>query len=327
MIAQVDRAYFKAAGPSAAQRFISYALFEGRPATTRGQFVNPAVFAYLKRIARRPPSSAPFKPIFILGVGRSGTTHIGRLLSVHPQTGFLNEPKALWHVIDPAEDVSGFYNRGSGRFVLDGSDVNPIAQQRAWSLYAHYARVVRAQRVVDKYPELTYRAQYLRALFPEAVLIAIVRDPGAVMGSIEAWNTRNSRGEENWWGVADSKWVQLWDQLAADDPVLSSAFPAGRSIQDDTQRALIEWVVGMRAIVDSPETGRPDLVIRYESLVANAKETVAQVLSACDLSLDQKTLAFADHETQDSTRSYPDADFGALTDEVARLKSALGYDT
>lgn len=323
MVAQIDRAYALTCGWRTARRVVSYGLFEGRPATTRGQLINPLVQAHLKLAAATGARRPPDRPIFILGVGRSGTTHLGRILSTHPLVGFLNEPKAMWHVVDRHEDVSGFYNREKGSFTYSRGDATEELQHRAWAVYNYYARATGAKRVVDKYPELTYRRDFLKALFPGAILIAIVREPAAVIESITRWNATHALGSEDWWGVGDSKWLRLTDQFVVADELLSAAVRS-ESLPHPAQRALVEWVVGMRALTTHIPGAAPDLILRYEDLAERPRESVTNVLNTSGLPVSRAVLDFAESQTNPAERPHS-ADFGLLDEEVQRLRSALGY--
>ena len=99
MVAQIDSVYWKTNLNRVPVRLLSYALFEGRPVTTRGQWINPLVFGHFKIVKWMPQLQRVKSPIYIIGTGRSGTTILGVILSIHRQVGFLNEPKALWHAI------------------------------------------------------------------------------------------------------------------------------------------------------------------------------------------------------------------------------------
>ena len=48
MIAQLNSHYIKTRPTKALTRLVSYAFFEGRPATTKGRWINPLVFSFLK---------------------------------------------------------------------------------------------------------------------------------------------------------------------------------------------------------------------------------------------------------------------------------------
>ena len=157
MVAQIDATYFKTRPTKAISRLMSYALFEGRPLTTRGQWINPLVFAHFAIEKRLPQIRRVEKPVFILGTGRSGTTILGVVLSMHREVGFLNEPKALWHAIFPEEDVIGNYSRGKAKYRLSVSDATMEVKRNAHRLYGAYLASVCSRRLVDKYPELIFR--------------------------------------------------------------------------------------------------------------------------------------------------------------------------
>ena len=109
MIAQLTPLYIKTRPAKLFSRLVSYALFEGRPLTTKGRWINPLVFSLLAMEKKLPQMRKVVKPIFIIGSGRSGSTILGTLLSMHRDIGFLNEPKAIWHTLYPYEDVIGNY--------------------------------------------------------------------------------------------------------------------------------------------------------------------------------------------------------------------------
>ncbi|MBO9523185.1 MAG: sulfotransferase [Nocardioidaceae bacterium] len=321
MVAQLDRQYLHLAGPGAGlRRAISYAFYEGRPATTRGQWFNPVVARVLRR-AEQAPAVPPDRPVFVLGTGRSGTTHLGRLLSAHPQVGWLNEPKLMWSRLVPGEDVSGFY-QPAGRFVLGPDDATAELRQAASAVLTSYLRTVRATRAVVKYPELTYRARFLEALFPDAVLVAIVRRPEDVVHSVAGWNARNAAGDEDWWGVGDRKWRQLCEQLAPADPLLAAVLDqAGDEPLTPGERAATEWVLGARALAEARAC--VDLRVRYDDLVADPAGTMRRVLAACGLDPDPRVLALAEASTVRGPHAAP-AGLGRLADAVAAVRGEVG---
>lgn len=77
-----------------------------------------------------------------MGSGRSGTTLLGTILSIHRQIGFLNEPKALWHSVFGQEDIVGSYFRGPSKVRLEEKDVTFHVQLAAQRIFGAYLSMV-----------------------------------------------------------------------------------------------------------------------------------------------------------------------------------------
>ncbi|MGD1917863.1 MAG: sulfotransferase, partial [Pleurocapsa sp.] len=88
MVAQIDNLYIKTSLSKTLSRLLSYGLFEGRPLTTKGQWINPLIFKLFAIAKKLPQLKKVRKPIFVIGTGRSGTTILGVVLSMHKQIGF-----------------------------------------------------------------------------------------------------------------------------------------------------------------------------------------------------------------------------------------------
>lgn len=287
MIARLDRDAVRLRPGVLPQRLLAWSLFEGRPVTTRGRFLNPLVFALARLLVHLPlEGSGADRPIFVLGTGRSGTTWLGKVLALHPQLAFLNEPKALWQVVRPDQDVLGSYASAPGRLTLTAADATPAVARRARRLHAAFARLTGARRVLDKYPEMLFRVDFLRAIFPGARFVVTVRDGAATARSIAAWSARHRvrRGarRHDWWGVDDRKWHALIDERVPDEPDLAPARDALRALTDDALRAALEWTVTMRAGLRL--RGAPDVgFVRLERLSAEPVTGLTELLDWCGL--------------------------------------------
>ena len=188
MVAQLDGLYLRLASGRALRRLIAYGLFEGRPVTTRGRWINPLVFAFAGLAKRSARTRAVERPLFVVGTGRSGTSILGTILSLHPDVLFLNEPKALWHAIHGGEDVIGSYASRPGRLALDARDATGEVVRAAHRVFGACLGLTGARRVLDKYPELLYRVEFVRAIFPDARFVLLVRDGWASARSIAEWS-------------------------------------------------------------------------------------------------------------------------------------------
>lgn len=271
---------------------MSYAFFEGRPVTTKGRWINPLVFSILKKVAANNSKYKPVKkPIFILGTGRSGTTILGIVLSMHREVGYLNEPKAIWHLIHPHEDVIGNYSQSNAKYRLTAEDATDQMQRRAAQMFGAYLTTTRSERLVDKYPELIFRVDFVRALFPDARFIFLVRNGWDTCQSIATWSKRlgvHRNGEKHdWWGVEDRKWRLLVEQLVETDSVLSQIADKVKHFERHLDRAAVEWIVtmqeGIRLIDTSPDCTH---LVRFEDLTAKPDETLSALCDFCELPTD-----------------------------------------
>jgi len=298
MIAQIDALYLKTRPLKGLSRLISYTLFEGRPLTTKGRWINPLVFSLFEIGKRLPQIKKVEKPIFILGTGRSGTTVLGVVLSMHKHVAFLNEPKAMWHSLYPNEDLIGSYSMEDARYKLDEEDATELIKKKAHCIYGAYLACTCSKRVVDKYLELIFRVPFVREIFPDAKFLFLLRNGWDTCHSIEHWSKRlgvKVKGEiHDWWGVNNRKWNLLISQVVADDPEFVNIINEIRTINDHQNMAAVEWIVtmkeGMKLIQNIPDYVH---MVRYEDLVANAEKTLLGVIDFCELPYDKKFFDYA----------------------------------
>jgi hypothetical protein len=304
MVAQFDSRFIRIAPERALSRLVGYTLFEGRPATTLGRWWNPVVFANLRYATRRPPARID-RPIFIVGMGRSGTTLLGRILAAHPDVGFLNEPKAMWHVTRRDEDIVGSYApMRAGRLYLDAGDAGPDTVDRCHALFSWYLRLSRSRRAVDKYPEMVFRPAFIRAIFPDARFLVAVRSPWSTVKSVSGWSATHGTDDADWWGIGDRKWHILWAQGVVGQGVNQDL--AALELADESDhfvRAAVEWVVTMRAAITLVNIDPLATLVRYETLALRPREVVSDILEFCQLAPSRRTEAYAAEIVSASDRS------------------------
>lgn len=329
MIAQLDPAFIRTAPGRATSRLVGYSFFEGRPATTRGQWWNPVVFGNLGLAAGRIGRGVD-RPIFIVGMGRSGTTLLGRILAAHPSVGFLNEPKAMWHVIRGDEDIIGSYAPPhTGRLYLCAEDASKDVSQRARALFSWYSRASRSKRVVDKYPELVFRHAFVRTIFPDARFLVAIRSPWSTFKSVAGWSDSHATKDADWWGVRDQKWEILWTQGVLHNSDNSDLVALDLARETDHHvRAALEWVVTMRDAISLANADPHAHVVRYDELVQHPRDQIRKALDFCELPASFRTEAYAstiisqqgDKNERDASSSHlPDALVSAIDDTQSRL--------
>jgi hypothetical protein len=124
-------------------------------------------------------------PILCVGSPNSGTTILGDALGSHPEVENRSEARVLW---DPQ-----FHTREGDTF-RDASDARPRDVRRLRGNFAWFQRVTGAKVVLNKHPENSLRIHYLMQIFPEALLIHIVRDGrAAVCSNFTAASTKPER--------------------------------------------------------------------------------------------------------------------------------------
>ena len=305
MIAQIDNDYWSYGLARTTRRFASYLLYEGRPLTTKGRFINPIVFSWLHVLAALRGNPLVDRPVFVTGLGRSGTTILGILLSLHRKVGYLNEPKALWHVIDPRQDINSNYSLSEGRFRLDASDVTVDIALRARRLFSRYLMLTGAERVVDKYPELIFRVGYVREIFPDARFIFITRNGADAVPSVVKWSERlgvkSGQHTDDWWGRNDIKWHYMRDQLILNDTAFKSVWLLASGDLDHANRAALEWIVTMREGLKQKRCF-PDAVVRlsYETLLSDPVGELERLQQQCDLVPDAAVVDYAKKRLYDN---------------------------
>lgn len=331
MLAQIDARYLRMRPWKLWSRLISYGLFEGRPLTTRGRWINPIVFVQFALLKRLPKIMAVREPVFILGTGRSGTTILGIVLSMHRDVGFLNEPKALWHAIHPFEDLIGSYTRNDSNYRLDRLDATNERRCTAHRLFAAYLASTFSKRVVDKYPELIFRVPFVKEIFPDAKFIFLVRNGWDTCHSIEGWSDRLGEqiGDEihDWWGVDRRKWYYLIDQLVPEYSDLAPYVDEMRAWKNQTDMAALEWILtmreGMRLEMEFPDSVKR---VNYEALCLHPRDEINNLADFLNLSSgDVKFLNYAESTLKSALPKPPFAINAIINEAFQVTMSKLGY--
>lgn len=331
MLAQIDFRYIRARPIKLLSRLLSYALFEGRPLTTRGRWINFFVFSCFSVIKRLPFTRSVEAPVFILGTGRSGTTILGIVMSMHRDVGFLNEPKALWNSVYSNEDLIGSYTLKEARYRLSREDASAGVVASAHKLFGAYLCTIFAQRVVDKYPELIFRVPFVREIFGDSRFLFLVRNGWDTCHSIDSWSRRlgakTDGGTHDWWGKDRRKWNFLIEQLIPEHPDLEIYAQEMKGWTRQADMAAVEWIVtmreGLRLIAEMP-----DVVMRvnYEGLCNAPTKSLTDISEFIGLSIDEVFLDYGEATLVPARGVKPfDLDQSIRAPFLETMK-ALGYD-
>ncbi len=298
MIAQLDADYIKTRPSKACSRLVAHLLLQGRPLTTSMRWLNPLLMAQYGLVKRLAMPRKVVAPIFVLGTGRSGTTILGKVLGMHRDLLFLNEPKALWHSACTLDDVMGSYQLGESRYTLDAQHADETTVIAIHRLYSYALLVTGSGRVLDKYPEIIFRVPFIKAIFPDAKMLFLVRNGYDALRSITTWSKRAGRdsvsGREDWWGLNNRKWKMLVRDVVAKDDALADRAEAIAGLARHEDMAAVEWVVTMRMGLRLMQK-QPGLLheVRYETLCREPQEVLRGVCDYCGLRGDPKFLTYA----------------------------------
>ena len=229
-------------------------------------------------------------------------------------------------MIDPRHDINCDYVKSGAVYRLEKSDVSPQSLMSANNIFCRYLSVVRATRLVDKYPELIFRevlgvlsvfselifrVDYLLELFPDAKIIFITRNGIDACRSIDLWSRRlgTSKGTdiEDWWGRNDCKWKYIVAQIINEDPEYEVVKSVANTDLDHLNRAAIEWIVTMREGFRQFNKYQDSIVkIRYEDITTYPDQEIAKLLTFCELSDDKCVYDYAVVSMyENQQKSYP----------------------
>ena len=110
-----------------------------------------------------------------MGNSRSGTTVVQKVMSMHPDVVEWYEPNTLWLYADPGRRHDEFTEKDATDKVKRYIRGQFLKHQKE-----HGNRVV-----LEKTPQNLLRIPYVRAIFPEAIWLMIVRDPFSFISSVE----------------------------------------------------------------------------------------------------------------------------------------------
>lgn len=221
--------------------------------------------------ARQPgqPPSLPLavlfqRPVFILAAPRSGSTMLFEALRTN--AGLWSTGDESHQAIESIPELN-VATRGFASNALKAVDASPAVVQRLTASFASQFRdcngqtVVRPLRFLEKTPKNALRIPFLRAAFPDALFIQLVREPRPSLGSmIDAWQSGRFVTYPNLPGWPRPPWSLLlipdWQELA------------GRPLAEIAAR---QWAVANQTILDdlADLPGSQRCLVRYEDLLAD----------------------------------------------------------
>jgi len=251
---------------------------------------------------------------------------------MHPDIGFLNEPKLMWNIAFPFEDLVGSYSADPAKLFLNAADADHDGGQRLTAMYSHYLNFTGNSRVLDKYPELVFRIPFVKAIFPDARFVFIVRRGENTCQSVSNWSRdhqtvdSDSATATDWWGLDNRKWQILVEQGVRNDPALQVRAQEISAFTRQSDMAAIEWILAMKTgLAEHSKAPESMHLLRYEDLTDNPRETLGGILDFCGLADDPLLLDFAERNCNPGTH-HPALEIDSvIRHEFERVSGLLNY--
>lgn len=208
----------------------------------------------------------------VVGCARSGTSILGELLGSHPSIRYIFEAQAIWN-------VGGTGVNDSHRLVA--AHATPVVRQHLREWFGEQQGS--AALLVEKTPRNVLRIPFLRAVFPEAKIIHIVRD-----GRDVACSMLPGVGGDTWRHLKPPSWRAFFSQ------------------HEGIVRCALTWKETIEIALDDL-AGADHLQVRYEDLVQRPQEVASALLSYLRLPSEPRLREFCDR-IQDSTQDSYHAD-------------------
>ena len=224
------------------------------------------------------------KPVFVVGMPRSGTSLVEQILDSHPAVfgaGELDDIAILVSSIRESQAGLEAYPECMADLSVE------ILDEYAGRYLAQLERISRgAKRVIDKMPHNFLALGLIDMLFPGAHVIHCVRDPRDTCLSI------------------------FFQSMTANHPYTSN-LNALADYYREYQRLMAHW----KNVVSVPI-----MDVRYEDLVTNTEVLSKRLVEFCGLEWDARCLEFYTNERVVSTPTYSDVRTPVYTAAVGRWK-------
>lgn len=132
------------------------------------------------------------RPVFVVGLPRSGTSVFVRHFARHPHFAHWSEAPTVWDPHYRARDTDHRWTE---------AQATDAAIRRIDNNFAYYTKWKGKARFVNKHPRNSVRVPFLMAGWPDAHIICLQRDPRAVVWSLvcrtraESWRSGYPLGQ------------------------------------------------------------------------------------------------------------------------------------
>lgn len=276
-------------------------------------------------------------PILFIGTHRSGTTWMGDMLSTHPDLAYWDEPRHVWSW--------GHNYRRHDRLTAD--DATDRVKMHIRKAFENHVRRSGRSRLVEKTPSNCLRIPFLRAIYPEARIILIIRDGRSVVsstaeivrGPIPPWRiVKRARETPIWeWPAFAGRTASMAARIIARRPLnYWGPRPPGwqqwlRHDHPDVVRAK-QWAAMISCAVADARQEPPDrfMSFKYEDLLDSPRQIMRQLVDFARLDnadeLVERVASTANPARKDGWRSRLSAEtLERIRPHMEPTLNALGY--
>lgn len=243
------------------------------------------------------------KPIFIVGVGRSGSTIFHQAFCRHPEVAWLSKVCDVWPSNPALNTLLMNLHGGAGletlfeKIILDPKLIKPSEAYHFWEYYcpgfSMPFRDLRADDVTNRKRKVLQqvleplttakrhrlmakitgwpRLDFLQTIWPDAKFVHVVRDPRAVVNSMLAVDWWHGwQGPQGWrWGELTPEHQALWEQY-------DRSFVALAAIELDILHNAMD-------IAQSKVDPNNIMQVKYEDLCHHPIDLFQDVIDFCEL--------------------------------------------
>ncbi len=237
------------------------------------------------------------RPIFVVGCGRAGTTLLFQLLQQHPTlaptTGYPDGEDHIGWVKYGKALISGLGNMHKEPGVtghhyclhMDEADVTEATIREMRDYYWNEVLQRNARkRVINKNPHLSNKLRYVRAIFPDARFIHVVRD---CLPTVYSWIKVMREQKELVLHWPDTAYPCFWVMPASEDnrPREETFRNETRMYPGGGEHHLVDYWIETNRNIPRQLEDTPDQLytLRYEDLVADPLKHLNLVAEFCGL--------------------------------------------
>lgn len=253
-----------------------------------------------------------YKPVFIIGGVRSGTSILGDILSQQHDVAYWLEPKYIWK-----------YRKATAKNdIRDASDATPHIKNYIRARFHKYMEAHGGHRFMEKTPSNVFRVSFIHEIFPNGLFIQLIRNGhDTILSTYKKWTspidrtavTRRIRSNEipladlPHYGAATMRDVIGRTLLPKVGFIWGQQFEGikeYRATHTIMETCAMQWVTAMQHTDEDlqqvPEAQK--FQIRYEDFVTEPERVLAPLLDFLEYKDQTKIIEFANNNVNNYTK-------------------------